>query len=119
MIAATAEQTLIPLAARLDIGNGDQGLRTHAFSVTHVNETWSEAVLLMGGSMLAIAMATLMLAQRLEFEVASIKPTGTRDGSLTVNFPPGGRFSARNLTVKQLLQNAYGMQDYQDRKSVV
>jgi uncharacterized protein (TIGR03435 family) len=68
---------------------------------------------------LSIAMAALTLAQRpasekrAEFEVASIKPTATKDGSLTVGFPPGGRFSARNLTFKQLLPNAYGMQDYQ------
>jgi uncharacterized protein (TIGR03435 family) len=60
-----------------------------------------------------IAFAAMTLAQTPEFEVASIKPTATQDGSLTVNFPPGGRFSVRNLTLKQLLQNAYGLQDYQ------
>lgn len=68
---------------------------------------------------ISIAMATLTWAQppgsekRAEFEVASVKPTATKDGSLSVGFPPGGRFSARNLTLKQLLPNAYGMQDYQ------
>jgi uncharacterized protein (TIGR03435 family) len=68
---------------------------------------------------LSIALSVLTLAQtpsqaqRAEFEVASIKPTATKDGSLAVNFPPGGRFSVRNLTLKQLLQNAYAMQDYQ------
>jgi len=67
---------------------------------------------------LSVAMAALTLAQtpgsekRAEFEVASIKPT-TTEGSFTVNFPPGGRFSARNLTVQNLLRNAYGLQDYQ------
>lgn len=66
-----------------------------------------------------IALATVALAQtpaaekKLEFEVASVKPTATRDGSLSVNFPPGGRFSARDLTLKQLLQNAYALQAYQ------
>ena len=60
---------------------------------------------------LSMALAALMPAQ--QFEVASVKPTATQDGSLSVNFPPGGRFVARNLTLKQLLQNAYAMQDYQ------
>jgi bla regulator protein blaR1 len=68
---------------------------------------------------LSVALATVTLAQtpsadkRAEFEVASVKPTATQDGSLAVSFPPGGRFSVRNLTVKQLLQNAYAKQDYQ------
>lgn len=61
----------------------------------------------------SIALAALTLAQTPEFEVASIKPTATRDGSLSVHFLPGGRVSVRNLTLKQLLQNAYAMQDYQ------
>jgi hypothetical protein len=47
-------------------------------------------------------MATLTLAQ--EFEVASIKPTATKDGSFTFDFPPGGRFT---------LRIAYRLEDYQ------
>jgi uncharacterized protein (TIGR03435 family) len=68
---------------------------------------------------LSIAMATVTLAQtpgsekRAEFEVASIKPTATKDGSFTYDFPPGGRFSGRNLTVHNLLRIGYGLQDYQ------
>jgi uncharacterized protein (TIGR03435 family) len=68
---------------------------------------------------LSLALAALTLAQpaesqkTTEFEVATVKPTATQDGSLSVNFPPGGRFTARNLTLKQLLQNAWSMQDYQ------
>jgi len=68
---------------------------------------------------LSIAMAALVLAQtpgsekRAEFEVASIKPTATGDGSFTYDFPPGGRFSGRNLTVQNLLRIAYGLQNYQ------
>ncbi len=49
---------------------------------------------------------------KLEFEVASIKPSATV-GSFTIDFPPGGRFSARNLTVAILLRTAYLVQDYQ------
>ncbi len=68
---------------------------------------------------LSIAMATLTLAQtpgtekRAEFEVASVKPSATEDGSFTVDYRPGGRFSARNATVKVLLQDSYALQDYQ------
>jgi uncharacterized protein (TIGR03435 family) len=67
---------------------------------------------------LSVAIATLTLAQtpgldkRAEFEVASVKPTDTQ-GSFTFDFPPGGRFSGRNLTVQNLLRIAYGLQDYQ------
>src|SRR5580692_8398468 len=60
---------------------------------------------------LAIALAALALAQA--FEVASIKPTSTQDGSFAINFPPGGRFSAKNVTVHNLLRTAYGLEDYQ------
>jgi bla regulator protein blaR1 len=67
---------------------------------------------------ISIAMATLTLAQtpgsekRAEFEVASIKPTATQ-GSFTFDFPPGGRFTARNVTLNLLLRVAYQLQDYQ------
>jgi len=63
---------------------------------------------------LSIAVAALALAQTsgAKFEVASIRPTATQ-GSLTINFPPGGRFSAKNLTVDLLLRIAYGLEDYQ------
>lgn len=62
---------------------------------------------------IALVLTTLALAQTPEFEVASIKPTATKDGSLSVRFLPGGRYSIRNLTLKQLLESAYSMQDYQ------
>ncbi|HEY5330608.1 MAG TPA: TIGR03435 family protein [Acidobacteriaceae bacterium] len=55
----------------------------------------------------------LLAAAPAAFEVASIKPTTVRDGSFTINYPPGGRFSARNITVRILLQSAYDVQDYQ------
>jgi uncharacterized protein (TIGR03435 family) len=68
---------------------------------------------------LSIAMAALTLAQtpgsekRAEFEVASIKPTATKDGSFTEQYPPGGGFSARGITVKVLLRGSYALEDYQ------
>jgi uncharacterized protein (TIGR03435 family) len=67
---------------------------------------------------LSIAMAALTLAQtpgsekRAEFEVASVKPTAT-EGFFTMDFLPGGGISTRNMTVHNLLRNAYGLQDYQ------
>lgn len=68
---------------------------------------------MIGRFAVSVAVATMTLAQTPAFEVASMKPTATRDGSLSVRFLPGARFSIRNLTLKQLLQNAYAMQDYQ------
>jgi uncharacterized protein (TIGR03435 family) len=68
---------------------------------------------------LLLTMTALTLAQTpvsekaAKFEVASIKPTSTQDGSFAINFPPGGRFSARNITVHNLLRSAYGLEDYQ------
>jgi uncharacterized protein (TIGR03435 family) len=68
---------------------------------------------------LSIALAALTRAQtldsekRAEFEVASVKPTATQDGSLAVDFQPGGGFTPRNLTVQNLLRDAYELQDYQ------
>jgi uncharacterized protein (TIGR03435 family) len=68
---------------------------------------------------LSVAMATLTLAQtpgpekRAEFEVVSIKPSATGDGSFTYDFPLGGRFSGSNLTIHNLLRIAYDLQDYQ------
>lgn len=53
------------------------------------------------------------LSAQTAFDVASIKPTAVRDGSFTIDYPPGGRFSAKNVTVRTLLQSAYGVQDYQ------
>lgn len=70
----------------------------------------------MNKAALWIAFAALMPAQadkRVEFEVASIKPTATKDGSLAQSFPPGGRFSCRNLSVRDLLRIAFDLQGYQ------
>jgi bla regulator protein blaR1 len=66
--------------------------------------------LLMRTVALLIAMAILALGQK--FEVASIKPTA-KPGYLSIDFLPGGRFSAKSITVHMLLRNAYGVQDYQ------
>ena len=68
---------------------------------------------------LSIAAAALALAQTPApnkppaFEVASIKPTVIKDGSFGIDFPPGGRFSGRGMTVQNLLRISYELQDHQ------
>jgi uncharacterized protein (TIGR03435 family) len=48
------------------------------------------------------------------FEVATIKPTGpSSDGHTHINYPPGDRFSASNITLLGLMQWAYGMPERQ------
>jgi uncharacterized protein (TIGR03435 family) len=48
------------------------------------------------------------------FEVATIKPTGpSPDGHTHINYPPGDRFSASNITLLALMQWAYDMPEKQ------
>lgn len=48
------------------------------------------------------------------FEVATIKPTGSStDGHTHINYPPGDRFSATNITLVALMQWAYDMPERQ------
>ena len=48
------------------------------------------------------------------FEVATIKPAGpSPDGHTHINYPPGDRFSARNITMLNLMQWAYDMPEKQ------
>lgn len=47
------------------------------------------------------------------FEVASIKPNKSGPGAFTITAPPGGRFTATNVTLRALIQNAYGTQALQ------
>ena len=48
----------------------------------------------------------------LSFEVASIKPNNSGDGRVLLGNQPG-RFTATNVTVRQLIRNAYQLQDFQ------
>jgi uncharacterized protein (TIGR03435 family) len=48
-----------------------------------------------------------------KFEVASIKPSDGSNGLFRVGLDPSGRFMANNITVKFLLEQAYGMKDSQ------
>ena len=65
---------------------------------------------------IAAAPLTAVLAQgpasAPAFEVASVKPT-TAPGGFELATPPGGRFVARNVTVRALIREAYGVHDSQ------
>jgi uncharacterized protein (TIGR03435 family) len=52
-------------------------------------------------------------ASLLSFEVASIKRNNSGTSNISVNISPGGRFTARNITVKQLIEDAYDIQGFQ------
>ena len=49
----------------------------------------------------------------LSFDVASIKPNKSGSGDASINGRPGGSFSAVNVTMMQLMRNAFGIQEYQ------
>ena len=49
----------------------------------------------------------------LQFEVASIKPNNSGDGRIMMGMQPGGRFTATNITLIQLIRNAYQLQPNQ------
>ncbi len=44
----------------------------------------------------------------LAFEAASVKPNKSGDGLFALNFQPGGRFTATDITLQQLISFAYG-----------
>ena len=48
-----------------------------------------------------------------EFEVASIKPNHSGGDGFTFNSLPGGRFAATNVSLKTLIQIAFGVKDFQ------
>ncbi|MBV8811487.1 MAG: TIGR03435 family protein [Acidobacteriaceae bacterium] len=48
-----------------------------------------------------------------KFEVASIKPNKTGGRGMRLNIAPGGRFIAENVSLKLLMEHAYGIRDFQ------
>ena len=52
-------------------------------------------------------------ASKPAFEVASIKPDKSGSGQVMFRMAPGGRFVANNITVKLLIEQAYGLKDSQ------
>ena len=63
-------------------------------------------------TLLSLAMP-LALAQPAEFDVVSILPNHTGEQSYSIRTPPGGRFTARNITVKTLILYALDIKDFQ------
>ena len=64
----------------------------------------------------ALLATRLVQAQALApaFEVATIKPSAPNfDGHVHINYPPGDRFSATNITLRALMQWAYAMPETQ------
>src|SRR5580704_7910048 len=47
------------------------------------------------------------------FEVASVKPNKSGDQRVRIDTPPGGRFVATNVPLRNLIRFAYGVQDVQ------
>src|SRR6476469_2808225 len=43
-----------------------------------------------------------------QFEVASVKPNKSGGGPMRIGFQPGGRFTATNVPVRDLISMAYG-----------
>jgi uncharacterized protein (TIGR03435 family) len=68
----------------------------------------------------AVALASAMLAHAAaqtpaspSFEVATVKPNKSGDGMMRIGRQPGGRFSALNLPVVELIRFAYNVQPFQ------
>ncbi len=63
---------------------------------------------------IALALAPGSRAQQAEgFEVASIKPSRSSSAESNLDSAPGGRLTATNITVRELIRLAYGVKDYQ------
>jgi uncharacterized protein (TIGR03435 family) len=61
----------------------------------------------------AIALPPASAQQPQSFEVASIKPSRNSTTDSNVDSAPGGRLTATNITVRELIRLAYGVKDYQ------
>src|SRR4249919_838527 len=62
----------------------------------------------------AIIVVPMVTAQTpSQFEVVSIKPNASDDHRVSLYIAPGGAFKATGATVKILIQQAYGIKDFQ------
>jgi bla regulator protein blaR1 len=62
------------------------------------------------GSLLGAAVAPLA-GQTAQFEVASVRVNSSGDAKELIQTQPGGRFTATNVTLRQLIRHAYQLQD--------
>jgi uncharacterized protein (TIGR03435 family) len=49
----------------------------------------------------------------MKFEVASVKPNKSNDGRVMIGMQPGGRYTATNVPLRQLIRQAYQVQETQ------
>jgi bla regulator protein blaR1 len=61
----------------------------------------------------SLAPRWIAFAQRIEFEVASIKPSNSTNPQFRIASMPGGRFAANNASLKMLIQTAYDVRGHQ------
>lgn len=60
---------------------------------------------------LALFVSSIVIGQT--FEVASVKPSTPQERDISLLTYPGGRITVRNFTLKQLIEQAYGVQRFQ------
>jgi uncharacterized protein (TIGR03435 family) len=60
----------------------------------------------------AIGAVAIAMAAPAEFEVASVRPNTLNDRVVSIAIGPGGRFTARGYTLVLLIQQAYGVMDW-------
>ncbi len=63
--------------------------------------------------LLWVAFAAGLAYPQTEFEAASVKPTPPGSADQRIEFQPGGRFRATNITLKGLLRVAYDVKGFQ------
>lgn len=59
------------------------------------------------------AQSAAVTTERKNFEVASIKPAEPGGRGVQIMMAPGGRITAKNVTMKILIQQAYNLRDFQ------
>jgi uncharacterized protein (TIGR03435 family) len=62
---------------------------------------------------LFVLAASVALAQAPAFDVASIKPSDPNELGGYARFPPGGRFEVHNAQLIFVIQQVYGVRDFQ------
>src|SRR5580698_4767507 len=67
----------------------------------------------LAGAVLALAQGSSASQPSAKFEVAWIKPSDPAVRGFRVQSAPGGRYTASGVTVKFLIQAAYGVRDFQ------
>jgi uncharacterized protein (TIGR03435 family) len=63
--------------------------------------------------LLAAALSAQAPAENPTFEVASVKQNKSGENRVMIQMQPGGRLNATNVTLRQLIRFAYGIQDFQ------